>query len=268
MEVHLRGESSRCYKISALVDETDAHLSVAAFWQKHVTGQAESEGAPKHGSACLQHFLTTSEWWLLWIDDNFCFQTTSAVNEIYFCRSDLRNPESHIYASKMESGALKPVNRLKVREALSFAVACENVSWCFLSFFSFVFHRYRNNYARIKNGPVERFRLMDGETGLLLSARYRSSQGTCWSGSLDRKTIVLLFAAHFRHSKDKELHHNETLFFFFPVGTLLPEISGKKGKIQNIISMRFFDLSTEAVFWVSLGTSSFPGQKYGLKFPW
>ena len=112
------------------------HISVLLHSDKNMSQDKQSrKGPPKHGSACLQHFLTTSECWLLWIDDNFCFQTTSAVNEIYFCRSDLRNPEKNFYASKMESGALKPVNRLKVREALSFAVACENVSWCFLSFF-------------------------------------------------------------------------------------------------------------------------------------
>jgi hypothetical protein len=62
-------------------------------------------------------------------DADFCFQTRSAVTEIYFRRTDLKITQKIIFMRlKMESGALKPVQRFKVREALSFAVACENVS--------------------------------------------------------------------------------------------------------------------------------------------
>lgn len=187
MEVNLRGESRR-RKISA-------SLVVWCTFQccihtKHVTERAEPEGAPKTWfslSSTIINYLCGII--VVNFDVNFCFHTRSAVTEIYFRRTDLKKTQKIIFMrQKMESGALKPVQRLKVREALSFAVACENVSQCIL-FFS---HRYRNNYARIKNGPVERFCLMDGETGLLLSARYRSSQGICWSNSFDGKTVLLL----------------------------------------------------------------------------
>ncbi len=162
------------------------------------------KGPQKRGSVCLLQLLTTSVGSLLWI----LMLTFASIQEVLWRKYifveliSKKNQKIIFMRQKMESGALKPVQRFKVREALSFAVACENVSQCILFFSSFS-HRYRNNYARIKNGPVERFCLMDGETGLLLSARYRSSQGICWSNSFDGKT-VLLFANHCRRKSTVE----------------------------------------------------------------